>query len=85
MLFRSFLADRQLKQMQQIEELKKIAQIARLNFEESDEGLIEILDAVRGQSDLILDLNRTIMDSWCVVFDLETLTGSSLTHNGDKE
>ncbi len=78
----AYLSSREQRLSQQIGELEKIVQIARFNFEEGEAGLIEILDAVRNQSDLILELNHTIMESWFVVFDLENLTGSNLTIEG---
>ncbi len=78
----AYLSGREQRLSQQIGELEKIVKIARFNFEEGEAGLIEILDAVRNQSDLILELNRTIMESWFVVFDLENLTGSNLTIEG---
>lgn len=79
----AFLTSREKLLAQQIEEHKKIAGIARFNFEEGETGLLEILDAVRGQSDLILELNRTIMESWFVVFELENLTGADLIKTGE--
>lgn len=78
-----FLSGREQKLAQQIDKLDEIVKIARFNYEEGETGLIEILDAVRNQSELILELNRTIMESWFVVFDLERLTGSKLAIKGD--
>lgn len=79
----SFLSNQAHMLTKQISAFKKIAQITRFNYEEGGAGLIEILDAVRSQSDLILDLNRTNREAWFVVFDLEVLTGSNLTLKGD--
>lgn len=81
----AFLSSREKLLARQIEEHEKIAGIARFNFEEGETGLLEIFDAVRNQSDLILELNRTIMESWFVVFELENLTGSNLILTGDSE
>lgn len=81
----SFLQKRELELSKQIEELAKIASIARFNFETGEDGLLEILDAVRSQNDLILELNQTRMEAYFVVFNIESLTGVNLMEEGDSK
>jgi cobalt-zinc-cadmium efflux system outer membrane protein len=78
----TFLRTRTDQLTKSLAELEEITRVARFAYEEGEGSLLEVLDSVRAHSELLLEVNRTTLDTWCVLFDLETLTGSRLTSKG---
>jgi len=74
----AFLATRSEQLTRQLEDLEQILKINTFAYEEGESSLLDVLDAVRSESDLILEMNRTTLEAWSTVFDLEALTGTNL-------
>jgi cobalt-zinc-cadmium efflux system outer membrane protein len=67
---------------EQLKAAREITDISRIAYEEGENGLIEMLDAVRSERELAMEYHGAVFDYWSAVFELERATGTKLVNIG---
>ncbi|GEM_PF-5434380 len=66
----------------QVKNAKEITNIVFLLYEEGEAGFVEMLDAVRTESELSMEYNNLIYDYMTALFEIEKAAGVNLMKNG---